>query len=158
MVYIRVPTFKTAINPSLKHTYAQDGNFTPLQKMMLTRNRIWGNIVGGNERSGYKELRKPLAGQSLLRNYQFNQLRFMFPFIRDYSKLNYRKEKYQDRKLRIFMRGMKIGQQKGAGKSMAGMAMFEMASKKGGTDAELGQKLGEASFSDDSLGISSDGN
>ena len=28
------------------------------------------------------------------------------------------------------MRGMKIGQQKGAGKSMDGMAMFEMASKK----------------------------
>ena len=62
MVFIRLPTFKTAINPSVKHTFAQDGNFTPLQKMLLTRNRIWGNIVGGNERSGYKELRKPLVG------------------------------------------------------------------------------------------------
>ena len=56
------------------------------------------------------------------------------------------------------MRGMKIGQQKGVGKSMDGMAMFEMAGKKAGKDAELGQRLGEASFSDDSLGISSDGN
>ena len=53
------------------------------------------------------------------------------------------------------MRGMKIGQQKGVGKSMDGMAMFEMANKKG-NDPALGQAIGEASFSDDSLGISSD--
>ena len=53
------------------------------------------------------------------------------------------------------MRGMKIGQQKGIGKSMDGMAMFEMANKKGG-DAVTAQAIGEASFSDDSLGISSE--
>ena len=77
------------------------------------------------------------------------------PFMRKWEQLNYRKEKYQDRKLRIFMRGMKIGQQKGIGKSMDGMAMFEMANKKGG-DANTAQAIGEASFSDDSLGISSE--
>ena len=60
MVYIRLPNFKTAIQVSAKHRFAQDGNFTPTQKLMLARNRIWGNIVGGTERSGYKELKKPL--------------------------------------------------------------------------------------------------
>ena len=51
------------------------------------------------------------------------------------------------------MRGMKVGQQKGKGASMQAMSVFEMAGKK----AESGQGLAEASFSDDSLGISSDG-
>ena len=51
------------------------------------------------------------------------------------------------------MRGMKVGQQKGKGASMQAMSVFEMAGKK----AESGQGLADASFSDDSLGISSDG-
>ena len=79
----------------------------------------------------------------------------MYPFVRDWERRNYAKEKYQSRKLRIFMRGMKIGQQKGVGKSMDGMAMFEMAGKKG-NDPSIAQSIGEASFSDDSLGISSE--
>ena len=62
MVFIRVPTFKTGIAPSMKHTFNQLGNYTPTQKLTLTRNRIWGNIIGGNVRSGYKELKKPTTG------------------------------------------------------------------------------------------------
>ena len=57
MVFLRLPTFKTAINPSNLHRFNQNGDYTPLQKMILTRNRIWGNIIGGNHRSGYKELK-----------------------------------------------------------------------------------------------------
>ena len=37
---------------------------------------------------------------------------------------------------------------------MDGMAMFEMANKKG-SDPGVAQSIGEASFSDDSLGITS---
>ena len=55
MVFIRVPTFRTSVNPSQLSKFAQDGNFTPLQKMILTKNRIWGNVISGNERNGYKE-------------------------------------------------------------------------------------------------------
>ena len=33
---------------------------------MLTRNRVWGNIVGGGVRSGYKELKAPLKGKSMV--------------------------------------------------------------------------------------------
>jgi hypothetical protein len=76
----------------------------------------------------------------------------MYPFVQDWSRKNDLKEKYQSRKLRIFMRGMKIGQQKGKGKAMDAMSVFEMSGKKA-TDA---QKAAEASFSDDSLGISSE--
>ena len=55
------------------------------------------------------------------------------------------------------MRGMKIGQQKGMGQSMDALSVFEMAGKKNMNKDELGQKLGEASYSDDSLGISGSG-
>ena len=144
MVYIRLPTWKTAINPSVKHTFDQQGNFTPLQKMMLTRNRIWGNIVGGNARSGYKELKAPLKGKAMSVYYEHSRLKMYMPFIKDWDRRNKLKEKYQDRKLRIFMRGMKIGQQKGKGKSMDAMSVFEMSGKK--NDAEKGQEMAEASL------------
>ena len=137
MVYIRLPNFKTAIQVSAKHRFAQDGKFTPTQKLMLARNRIWGNIVGGTERSGYKELKKPLQGAAYYERYENAQFQFIYPQLKDWGKYNLKKEKYQSRKLRIFMRGMKIGQQKGVGKSMDGMAMFEMANKKG-NDPALG--------------------
>jgi hypothetical protein len=121
--------------------------------MMLSRNRIWGNVVGGNNRSGYKELKKPLKGETMKAYYDQSNVKAMYPFIANWGKRNDLKEKYQDRKLRIFMRGMKIGQQKGKGKAMDAMSVFEMSGKK----ASDAQKSAEASFSDDSLGISSDG-
>ena len=123
--------------------------------MMLSRNRIWGNVVGHGVRSGYKELTKPTTKikHHNLSRYEMSNLHIMYPFFKNWEGLNYKKEKYSDRKMRIFMRGMKIGVQKGAGKSMDAMSVFEMSGKK--SKAELGQKLGEASFSDDSLGISS---
>jgi len=65
-----------------------------LQKMMLTRNRIWGNIVGEGVRSGYKELRRPLKGPALMTRYEHARLDMMFPFVKDWSITNLRKEKY----------------------------------------------------------------
>ena len=94
MVYIRLPTFKTAITPSMKHTFDQAGNFTPTQKMMLSRNRIWGNIVGGGERSGYKELKKPLRGKAMATQYEQGDLFRMYPFVQPWAKRNDKKEKY----------------------------------------------------------------
>ena len=124
--------------------------------MMLTRNRIWGNMVGTNDRSGYKQLKKSLMyAKARNKRYEFSQLEMMYPNIKNWEKIDQKKEKYNDRKLRIFMRGMKIGQQKGMGKSMDAMAVFEMTGKKNPNMDELGQKLAESSFSDDSLGISS---
>ena len=78
--------------------------------MVLTRNRIWGNIIGDNSPSGYKQLKKPMNLKKHVERYDQSRLDMMYPFFKDWERLNYRKEKYSDRKMRIFMRGMKIGQ------------------------------------------------
>ena len=57
MVFVKRPTFKTGINPSMLTTIDMK-NLTPTQKMILARNRIWGNIIGGTQRSGYRELKR----------------------------------------------------------------------------------------------------
>ena len=122
----------------------------------MTRNRIWGNIIGDNHRSGYKELkRSAYKARSLLTRYEQSAtlLHDMYPFFKKWDRLNYRKEKYSERKLRVFARGVKVGQRKGGAKTQDAMSVFETARKP--SKSELGQKLGEASFSDDSLGISS---
>ena len=77
---------------------------------MLTRNRIWGNIIGGTHNSGFSTMKKPLKGQAMLQQYENSNLHRMYPFVFNWDRRNSLKEKYQDRKLRIFMRGMKIGQ------------------------------------------------
>ena len=51
MVYIRLPNFKTGIAPS-NATRFNTETYTATQKLWLARNRIWGNVIGGNERSG----------------------------------------------------------------------------------------------------------
>ena len=125
--------------------------------MLLSRNRIWGNVIGEGVPSGYKILKKPVTKMSrkVGSRYDNFDLHTVYPFFKNFEALNYKKEKYSDRKMRIFMRGMKIGIQKGAGKSMDAMSVFEMTGSSKKSKAEMGQKLGEASFSDDSLGISS---
>ena len=138
MVYIRIPTWRTSIAPSVKHTFDQQGNFTPLQKMMLTRNRIWGNIIGDNDRSGYQTLKKRQLGPYMVNRYEFSRLQMMYPFVKDWERKNKIKEKYQDRKFRIFMRGIKIGQKKGKGQSMESMSVFEMSGKKKMNADEIG--------------------
>ena len=57
-----------------------------MQKMMLSRNRIWGNVVGGNVRSGYKELKAPLKGETMRSYYEQSNLRMMYPFVKDWTK------------------------------------------------------------------------
>ena len=88
MVYIRLPTWKTTVNPSTLHRFNQEGNYTPTQKMMLTRNRIWGNIIGSNDRSGWKELKKPIRTKAAMtRRYQYSHLNMIMPFFSDWARL-----------------------------------------------------------------------
>ena len=61
---------------------------------MLTRNRIWGNIVGGNDRSGFKELAKPLTGKQKAQRYVNNNMKVIYPFVHNWEKRNLLKEKY----------------------------------------------------------------
>jgi len=135
MVYVRFPIMKTGINPSLKTTLDTAMTLTASQKMLLTRNRIWGNMIGGNCRSGYKELKKAFDGEARGSYYDNHNLKMVFPFIQDWENQNKKKIKYEERKTRIYMRGVKIGSKRG-GDSKSGMSMFEMSNKQKAKNAE----------------------
>lgn len=81
----------------------------------------------------------------------------IFPFVNEYEKIDLKKTKYQERKMRIFMRGVKIGKKQG-GTSSISMSVFEMKDKK---KEDAAQKLKEEAFksglSDESLGLTSEG-
>jgi len=132
MVYIRLPSFKTGIAPSNATRFNTEA-FSATQKLWLARNRIWGNLIGGNERSGYKELKKQLQGPARSQYYKFHDLRFIYPFVNNWEAINDKKIKFQERRQRIFMRGVKIGAKKGGGSNF-GMSVFEMKDKKKAAD------------------------
>lgn len=66
--------------------------------MWLARNRIWGNIVGGNERSGYKELKHSILGPARGQYYKFHDLRMLYPFVKEWDSINDKKLKFQERR------------------------------------------------------------
>ena len=151
MVYVRFPQLKHGMNPSLKTAF-DPKNLTPTQKMQLTRNRIWGNMIGSNYRSGYKELKKGFPGEARGNYYDMSQLEMIYPFIKDWTKINKHKMQYQERKARIFMRGIKIGNKKG-GDSKSGMSMFEMAKNKAIRDENIAEGAFRENVTDKELGI-----
>ena len=122
----------------------------------MTRNRIWGNMIGGNCRSGYKELKKAFDGEARGAYYDNHNLKMVFPFIQDWEAQNKKKIKYEERKTRIYMRGVKIGSKRG-GDSKSGMSMFEMSNKQKAKNPEAAQadteKTFKASLGDDLLGL-----
>ena len=63
MGHIRFPNWRTGLNPSPR-TFYNPQALSPTQKMELARNRIWGNYVGGNGRSGFRELKSLWAGRA----------------------------------------------------------------------------------------------
>jgi len=52
MVYVRFPNIKTGIAPSALMA-VDPKNLTATQKVMLSRNRIWGNMLGSAHKNGY---------------------------------------------------------------------------------------------------------
>ena len=45
MVYIRLPTWKTALQPSAKHTFDQAGNYTRKSNLYLSTNLIFQTLL-----------------------------------------------------------------------------------------------------------------
>ena len=121
--------------------------------MMMTRNRIWGNMVGQGVRSGFKELKKPWSGQEDAAYYEYARLKQIYPFIDDWGKQNRLKIKYEEKKQRIFMRGVKIGTKRTT--STKGMGIFEMSKKASPEEAQQKSQESEAkaAMTDESLGI-----
>ena len=116
MVYVRFPYLKTGINASAQ-TMINATALTPSQKLLFARNRVWGNMIGGNERTGYKELKKTFAGEKRASYYKYHELKMVYPFVQDWESQNKRKIKYEERKTRIYMRGVKIGSKREGGAS-----------------------------------------
>ena len=110
MPWNRFLSFKTGVKHSLK-THINPEALTPTQKMDLARNRIWGNVTGGNLRSGYKELKCEWRGREKSRYYEHAHLNLLYPFFDKWEEHNFKKIKYEDRKQRIYMRGIKIGRE-----------------------------------------------
>ncbi len=71
MVFIRYLSFKTGINPSARSRIDMSA-LTGSQKLELTSSRIFGFNIGGNQRNGSKELRKPLVGDKRAERYNLN--------------------------------------------------------------------------------------
>lgn len=70
-----------------------------------------------------------------------------FPFVQDFEKNEFRQEVFEERKIRILMRGVKIGKKKG-GEGFSLMNIFEKKSDKPETKGEKkgagGEKKPEA--------------
>ena len=105
-------------------------------------------------------MKHAVVGPARAQYYKFADLRTMYPFVNRWDDINDKKDKFQARKQRIFMRGVKIGAKKGQG-SAFGMSVFEMKDKKKAADPSTAQKLNEealkSGLSDESLGLTSEG-
>lgn len=126
MVYVRFPNVKTGISPSPR-TMVDLNNLTATQRVMLTRNRIWGNMLGNSESNGYQTLKKKLQGESRMQWYKMHDLKMIYPWIDNWEDRNKKKLKYEERKSRIFMRGIKIGVKRTV--SNKSMTSFEQGGK-----------------------------
>lgn len=133
MVYVRFPVMKTGVNPSVK-TMLDPMNMTPTQKVWMTKNRIWGNQLSGNERSGFKELCN-FRGEAQAQYYDNSSLKMVYPFIDKWDEHNKKKMKYEERKSRIYMRGVKIGTKRGGGIGKS-MGMFEKSTTKSAAEVQ----------------------
>ena len=80
MVGVRFPWAGSGIAPTLKRAW-DINNMTHHQKMWLARNRIWGNMIGGNARSGYKEMKKAISGPSRAAVGEHFDLKSINPFF-----------------------------------------------------------------------------
>ena len=123
MVYVRFPNVVTGIRPSPK-ALVDPSNLTATQKVMLSRNRIWGNMLGGGESNGYQVMKKKLGGEARFNYYELSDLKMIYPWVDNWADRNKKKTKYEERKSRIFMRGIKIGVKR-TGNVNKNMSMFE---------------------------------
>mmetsp|Transcript_7315 Transcript_7315/g.10811 ORF Transcript_7315/g.10811 Transcript_7315/m.10811 type:complete len:142 (+) Transcript_7315:19-444(+) len=71
--------FKTRVPPS-PITRIDPKNLTPTDKLTLARSRIWGEIIGGNKRSGLSYLKKPLSGEGRVNYFKYAMHEMYLPF------------------------------------------------------------------------------
>jgi len=117
MVFVRYPSFKCGITPSIK-SRIDPNNLTGTHKLLLTSARIFGFNIAGLHKTGSKVLRKSLQGQKRYERYAvpiWNPRR-VYPFWRNTEKDEFLKLLRQAQILRMIMRGVKVGKRKGGTK------------------------------------------
>ena len=113
------------INPSKASDFDMN-KLTGTQKVMLASARIFGYTIGGNKPSGQKSMAKQYMHDKVLANFKNPVWDPTFDF--HWITLEKEKERHkmmQDRrKMRIVMRGIKIGKKKG-GEKASNVNIFE---------------------------------
>lgn len=107
------------IRPSVANQFYK-GQLTPIQRLMLARRRIFGCSYGSNYRSGrsvfkdhgmtFGERREQLAKAHTLDSLN------RFPYLYEVTDIEWKAELFEAKKLRILMRGVKVGRKKGGGR------------------------------------------
>ncbi len=125
MAFLKRPSFRLGIKPSVASDFDMN-NLTGTQKVMLASSRIFGYTLGGNKSSGQKAMARPM-----LLDKELQRMRLPVGYIKfDYDWLDDEREKarhhmmQERRKLRILMRGIKIGKKK-AGEAASNVGVFE---------------------------------
>ena len=147
MPFIKYYTFKTGVSPSIRGSL-DPKCLTGSQKLMLTSARIFGGRIGSNSPAGTRAIRAPLKGAKRMSMYDIPVWNYQqwFPFVQDFDNNEFRQEVFEDRKIRILMRGVKIGKKKG-GTGFSLMNIFEKKTDKPETKGEkkgAGDKKPEA--------------
>ena len=130
MPYWKYMTFKTGVNPSIRSSFNMEC-LTGTQKVMLASSRIFGDSIGGNMRNGNRPLRANLKGAKRLSIFDIPiwDEKEWFPQLNDLDAQTFRSEMLERRKLRILMRGVKIGKKK-SGSAFTLMNIFEKKKEK----------------------------
>ena len=110
MPTFKITNFKSGTNPNPRFKFDMN-NLTGKQKLELVYCRIWGTNIGDGMRSGAQILRKkiPYLKAHLYDNAIEKQI---MPWLDDYSIDAYKKFKFEERRQRVLMRGIKIGRKK----------------------------------------------
>ncbi|KAM3140137.1 hypothetical protein pb186bvf_007690 [Paramecium bursaria] len=117
MGYHRLMSFRLGIRPSVRQQFDMN-NLTGTQKLLLVQSRIFGTQFGGNLQNGRQELQRAPVGQRRFEQYQVpvHNPSQVFPFMQDQDLKEWKQQLVDGRKMRIMMRGVKIGRQKGGGR------------------------------------------
>lgn len=105
--------FKTGINPCEKMFYNAT-MLTPTQKLKLASCRIFNTTIGDGFNSGRKALKLKSYDSTKLEDlYKYINVKEFSPYLEHYPEREEWKEmKFERRKQRILMRGVKIGNKK----------------------------------------------
>ena len=85
-------------------------------------------MLGCGQKNGYAGLKKKFGGEARFNYYELSDLKMVYPWIDNWDDRNKKKTKYEERKSRIFMRGIKIGVKR-TGNVNKNMSMFEQKDK-----------------------------